>query len=145
MRCILAATDGSESANRAIDVAAQLAQRFDATLLIVNAVNHDVLSTAEMNKYRQVEGISLGEALASMSSDILMQAERQARKHGLTSVKTESREGDAAQVVTEIMRETGVDAVVVGRRGRGQVAGLLLGSISQKLVTLAPCMVIVVP
>ena len=145
MRCILAATDGSESANRAIDVAAQLAQRFDATLLIVNAVNRDVLSTDELNKYRQVEGISLGEALASMSSEILTQAERQARKHGLTSVKTQSREGDAAQVVMEIVREKGVDAIVVGRRGRGQVAGLLLGSISQKLVTLAPCMVIVVP
>jgi len=145
MRCILAATDGSESANRAVDAAAQLAQRFDATLLIVNAVNRDVLSTDELNKYRQVEGISLGEALASMSSEILTQAERQARKHGLTSVKTQSREGDPAQAVMEIVREKSVDAVVVGRRGRGQVAGLLLGSISQKLVTLAPCMVIVVP
>jgi nucleotide-binding universal stress UspA family protein len=66
MRCILAATDGSESANRAVDAAAQLAQRFEATLLIVNAVNRDVLSTDEMHKYRHVEGISLGEALASM-------------------------------------------------------------------------------
>jgi hypothetical protein len=30
-------------------------------------------------------------------------------------------------------------------RGRGQLIGLLLGSISQKLVSLAPCAVVVVP
>jgi nucleotide-binding universal stress UspA family protein len=38
-----------------------------------------------------------------------------------------------------------VEMLVVGRRGRRQLAGLLLGSVSQKLVTLAPCIVIVVP
>jgi nucleotide-binding universal stress UspA family protein len=38
-----------------------------------------------------------------------------------------------------------VEMLVVGRRERRQLAGLLLGSVSQKLVTLAPCIVIVVP
>jgi len=33
----------------------------------------------------------------------------------------------------------------VGRRGQGRLAGLLLGSVSQKLVSLAPCIVVVVP
>ena len=145
MRCILAATDGSESANRAVDTAAQIAKRFDAKLMIVNAIDRGVLSTDEMKRFTEVEGMLLGEALTSVSSGILRDAERLAKKHGLMNVQMESREGEAAQVVMEIVREKAVDAVVVGRRGRGQLAGLLLGSISQKLVTLASCMVIVVP
>ena len=145
MRCILVATDGSKSANRAVDAAAQFAKSFDAKLLIVNAIDAGVLSSDELNSFRKVEGISLGEALASLSSQILMDAESQARKHGLTNIVTQSREGDAAQAVMEIVREKGADAIVVGRRGRSQLVGLLLGSILQKLVTHAPCMVVVVP
>ena len=145
MRCILAATDGSESANRAVDAAAQIAKRFDAKLLIVNAIDRGVLSTDEMKRFTEVEGMLLGEALTSLSSGILRDAEHQAKKHGLMNVQMESREGEAAQVVMEIARENAVDAIVVGRRGRGQLASLLLGSISQKLVMLASCMVVVVP
>jgi len=79
-----------------------------------------------------------------MSLAILTQAEGQARKH-LSSIQTASRDDDPARAVLEIAREKGVDAIVVGRRGRGPATGLLLGSTSQKLVTLAPCPVIVVP
>jgi len=98
-----------------------------------------------MKRFTEVEGMLLGEALTSLSSGILRDAERQAKKHGLMSVQMESREGEAAHVVMEIARENAVDAIVVGRRGRGQLASLLLGSISQKLVMLASCMVVVVP
>ena len=68
MRCILAATDGSESANRAVDAAAQIAKRFDAKLLIVNAIDRGVLSTDEMKRFTEVEGMLLGEALTALLS-----------------------------------------------------------------------------
>ena len=53
--------------------------------------------------------------------------------------------GDPAKVLIETVEREHADAIVVGRRGRGRLEGLLLGSVSQKLSCLAPCMVIVVP
>jgi nucleotide-binding universal stress UspA family protein len=42
-------------------------------------------------------------------------------------------------------REFAADVIVVGKRGQGRLAGLLLGSVSQKLVMLADRPVVVVP
>jgi nucleotide-binding universal stress UspA family protein len=52
-------------------------------------------------------------------------------------------EGAPADVLVEIARPA--DLLVVGTRGRGGFAGLLLGSVSQRCVERAPCPVVVVP
>ncbi len=52
-------------------------------------------------------------------------------------------EGAAATVLVE--RAQGADLLVVGTRGRGGVAGLLLGSVSQRCAEHASCPVVVVP
>jgi nucleotide-binding universal stress UspA family protein len=53
-------------------------------------------------------------------------------------------DGAPAQALAEACEE-GVDLLVAGSRGYGPVARLLLGSVSSRLVAIAPCPVLVVP
>ena len=52
-------------------------------------------------------------------------------------------EGSAAQVLVEAAQ--GADLLVVGTRGHGGFAGLLLGSVSQQIAHHAPCPIVIVP
>jgi nucleotide-binding universal stress UspA family protein len=145
IRRIVAASDGSDGANRAIDVVASLARGCDAELWLVNAINDHGLSTDQLNEFRHVEHVSLGQFLALLSAQLLVSAEYRARRLGATTIQLESRYGDPAQVIMEIAREKNADAIVLGKRGGGTLVGELVGSVSQKLASLAPCMVIIVP
>jgi nucleotide-binding universal stress UspA family protein len=75
----------------------------------------------------------------------LIEAKERARRIGVSDIQVQTSWGDAAEANIEIARREGVNMIVLGRRGRGRLTGLLLGSVSQKLVGLAPCAVVVVP
>jgi nucleotide-binding universal stress UspA family protein len=143
MKLIISATDGSECAERAILVAADLAKSFNAKLLIVN-VSEDGLSGKQIALLDQLR-ITEGDALEGISQRHLSRAKEIVEHRGAAEIKTMTGGGDPAKVLIEIIKDKGADAIVVGRRGRGQLEGLLLGSVSQKLSCLAPCIVVVVP
>jgi nucleotide-binding universal stress UspA family protein len=143
MTRILVATDGSEGANRAIDYAARWAKNTGSDLLIVHVIGS--LPEKLLRSFTHAQHAWIDELFESLGAETLTQARDRARGAGVGTIELESRSGETAPRIIEVAREKGVDAIVVGRRGVGQIAGLLLGSISQKLVSLAPLPVIVVP
>jgi nucleotide-binding universal stress UspA family protein len=91
------------------------------------------------------QNVLLKELLASQSAATLATARDRAREAGVSTIVLESRTGEVAQTIIDIAHEKNADAIVVGKRGAGRVAGVLLGSVSQKLVSLSPLPLTVVP
>lgn len=145
MNRVLVATDGSEAADRAVEYAAGLAKREEANLVIANIIGGYGLPDKAMLRLTQSEQAWLKEFLESLSAETLTKARERARVAGAPTVQLESRTGDVAKSLIEIAQEKAADVIVVGKRGASLVERLLLGSVSDKLVKLAPLPVIVVP
>lgn len=138
MSVILAATDGSEGATRAVVTAAQLSKAWGAKLVIMTAT--PALSTDDV----AAAGM-LGTAPQRISREVLSEAKACALRAGTSNVEAFEGLGDPVRAILDFADTEQADMVVVGRRGRGRLAGLLLGSISQNLATRASCPVVVVP
>jgi len=59
-------------------------------------------------------------------------------------IHTELLEGDAASAIIDVATVRKSEIIVMGSRGLGRLAGLVLGSTSQKVVAHAPCPVLIV-
>ena len=125
---IAVATDGSSTAQRAVDAAFDLARRYDAAVVILTA-------------YRADAGDGSWEsASATHAERVLAAAEEAAAELGL-ACSSAMLEGDPAEVVVGLAEQHGADLLVVGSVGmRRRVLGSVPNTISHK----SPCSVFVV-
>jgi nucleotide-binding universal stress UspA family protein len=123
---ILVGTDGSDGADRAVELAARLSAQLRSPLMIVHVVTLDDPPLDAENDHASI-------------------AQARAEKLGAVEVRAEALAGnDVVATILEVARRDDVDLIVVGKRGLSRVTGLLLGSVSQKLVSAAACAVAVV-
>ncbi|HKY95828.1 MAG TPA: universal stress protein [Kiloniellales bacterium] len=142
---LLCAMDGSEHSLRAANHAAALASRFGASLSFLT-VTKEIKVTDEVRRYLQVEQLA-GEpqyVLDEHAQSIMRQARQTATKAGINKVETLIRTGQPARTIVQVAEEIEADTIVMGSRGLGDIEGLLLGSVSHKVATLAKCTCITV-
>jgi nucleotide-binding universal stress UspA family protein len=146
MKRILVATDGSEHALTAAQFAAELAAGMGAELHVLAVAYRDRSEDEELREFAKIEHLGgMLNVVGEIAKSHAEQARRQAETQGVKTVKVSVAERDPTEEILAYIKNNAIDAVVVGRRGRSRITGLLLGSVSQKLATLAPCIVIICP
>lgn len=145
MKLILTATDGSVGADRALKLATDLAVTSNAILHVVNVIEQFGPASETLDCYSGALRAPVVDELEAMSADILLRAKERALAQGVKRVETETRTGPAAATILEVAKDEDADMIVVGKRGRGRIAGLVLGSVSQKIACEAFCPVVIAP
>lgn len=135
---ILLAVDGSDHGYNAARVAADLARAMRSERLRIVVVYASIPPYLGEPNLQQAINARLDEAQA------ILQKAQEVVGDVPAEVHTELIEGEAAESIIEVAKTRNSSVIVMGSRGLGRLAGLVLGSTSQKVVTHAPCPVLIV-
>ena len=172
-KTILAATDGSDHAAKAVAIASDLAARHGAGLVIAHVMDKDepleplrrfaeaehIPTTETAQRVRTIEAtphgpapvpgseqatVDIPAARHEIAKRVLHEAQAQARERGADSIDCVLLEGDVADRILDSARDRRADAIVLGSRGRGNLKSALVGSVSHKVSDQADCTCITV-
>jgi nucleotide-binding universal stress UspA family protein len=133
---VLVGADGSETARRAVETAAELAAVSKGTLHIVSAYDSKTYAKSSLpSEFQNLSSASDVDALLQTLSFI-------AKGHGLEPV-LHGASGDPAEAIIQRAEKVGADLVVVGNRGMKGVRRVL-GSVPNSVAHGAPCSVLIV-
>lgn len=135
---IIWATDGSEHADRALELAAEIARANGATLRVAHIVEKQVSTRMAGQDLYYGEG-EIGAKIKAQVADLQSDGGFQ------TAVDTLPSTVSVARRIAELARDSNADLIVVGTRGRSALVGAIGGSVTQRLLHLAPCPVLAVP
>lgn len=140
---LLVAVDGSENGKKALELAAHLAQG-ETTLHILHIPESLAHETTLVWGIGAVSLEASRQDLEAAGKQVIERAEAQARELGVAKVETHLGQGEPARTILGQAKTLGVDAIVLGSRGLGDLAGLVMGSVSHKVMHSAKCGVITV-
>ena len=138
LRNILLATDFSEYSQTALTVAASFARQHRATLWLAHVVPPQprlAIPIEAMPACLDAEWTAAQEEMAALGLSSLLQG---------VSYELLLERGELWPALSDMIAKHDVDLIVVGTHGRGGVSKLLLGSLAEEIVRLAPCPVLTV-
>ena len=134
-RKILVPVDGSEHSGKALSLAKELASKFDSEVLVFHVREKSVGKGGSWDVDLTEEEVDIAEEAAQVlvAEGVKAKSERQSALYG-----------HAAQKIVRAADENGADMIVMGSRGLSDWRGLLVGSVTHKVLHMAPCPVVVV-
>ena len=145
LKSILVAIDASGPSHRAVDLAADMAVKYNAQLYLLH-VMRDMDLPPELSHMAEVEHIHgpRSDVLTFVGKKILNDAKERAKKKGAARIETELKPGDPATTLIEYANAHNIDLIVMGTRGLGNVKSALMGSVSRKVSNLSDSNVMIV-
>lgn len=145
---ILLAVDGSGHSKRATTMATEIASRFGAEITLLHVFRPTPLSLAvpdELQEYERLEHLHLTafDVVEAAGNRILDGATTACDRAGVKT-DTVTRVGDPAKLIAGEASQVDADLVVMGSRGLSDARGLLLGSVSHKVMSACDSPVLIV-
>jgi nucleotide-binding universal stress UspA family protein len=140
VRTVAVGTDGSGTADKAVEFAIDLAARYEAKIVFISA--YVPVSETRLARERTDVPDDL-EWMVNPAEDVdatLRDCEERAEAHGLRWA-SEARRGDPAKVLTDLAGSNDADLLVLGNKGMDRK---LLGSVPNSVSHSAPCSVLIV-
>ena len=138
-KTIMVPTDASEPAQRALMMALKLAKEFGSRIVLLH-----VVFTPEALGYTLSSGISVPQEEISIYGKEALTAAITGIDTGNVAIEKKQKPGHPGLVILEEIESGNIDLVVMGNRGYGPIAGALLGSVSQRVLSKAKCPVMIV-
>jgi nucleotide-binding universal stress UspA family protein len=151
---ILVGADGSENSEKAVDYALEIADKFSASVLILNVFQLPPEIGNQLNMFQQPsssgyspESIgyqSIIKEFRKVHEAVLSRAtERATKLKPALKITAELKEGDASSQIVETAANGEFDLIVIGHRGDSQIKELFLGSTSERVAHRARCAVLI--
>ena len=139
LKKILVAFDGSEQSNKAFDFALEMYK-----LCAGAAPEIMVLSVAQPPEPIDIVEVDAIIDSATRHYEDLFSGLREKAKAQNAEIKTDIIVGHPADQIIKYASEKTADMIVVGQRGKSKIANWLLGSVSKRVSSYAPCTVTIV-
>jgi nucleotide-binding universal stress UspA family protein len=140
VQTVAVGTDGSGTADKAVDFAIDMAARYEARIVFISAYVPVRESRLQREARDAPEDLQWTINPAEDVDATLRECEERAEAKGLRWV-SEAREGDPAKILVELAESNGADVLVIGNKGMQRK---VLGSVPNTVSHNAPCSVMIV-
>ena len=137
LKKILVPVDGSNYSTRAVDHAIALASMANGEILVIHCHRPFPVVLGEPYYQKAIDKIM-------KKSEELLEPYRKTLQSSGIPFEDRILEGPPANAICEVAKIENADIIVMGSRGRNELEGLLLGSCTHRVLSMAPCPVMVV-
>lgn len=154
---LLVPVDGSQASYNAAQKSAEIAKKYGAVVMLLTVVNDDMITSRQRNEklWRQADGSVMAGRTRTFRNDEYITEMREDSVQLLDSLTEELDFGGAKieksvligepyHMILETAKGISADLIVMGNRGFSKIKRFFVGSVTQRVISEAPCPVLVI-